>query len=88
MFVYYIQFFLQRKKFLSFLGASVPSLIFLLALILCVYATVLCWGMRSGVHNTRVCWLLVPMQDWYVNTFLPQKRERAMLLLATWHATY
>ena len=43
-----------KKKVFVFLGASVPSLISLLAVILCVHAVVLCLGVRPGVHNTRL----------------------------------
>ena len=63
MFVYYINFSYKEKSYCFFLGASVPSLIFLLAVILRVHAMVLYWGVRSGVHNTHVCLLPVPMQD-------------------------
>ena len=75
MFVYYINkpasclfiifnFSCKEKRFCFFGGASVPSLIFLLALILCMHAVVLCWGMRSGVtprvwisHTLLSVWL-------------------------------
>ena len=74
MFVYYIQFFLQRN-FFFFGGASVPSLIFLLALILCVHAVVLCWGMRSGVPNTRL--LAASADVRLVRKYFSSTKERA-----------
>ena len=67
---------MQRKKVLFFWGASVPSLIFLLALILCVNAVVLCWGMISGVHNTRL--LAASADVRLVRKYFSSMKERAL----------
>ena len=53
MFVYYINFSYKEKRYCFLGGTSVPSLIFLLVVILRVHATVLCWEVkiRSAQHT-------------------------------------
>ena len=54
MFVYYINFSCKEKSFFFFFRCFSTIIISLLAVILCVHAVVLCLGVRSGVHNTRL----------------------------------
>ena len=45
-----------------------------------MHAVVLCWGMRSGVHNTRL--LAASADVRLVRKYVSSMKERPMLLLA------
>ena len=53
MFVCYINFSCKEKIFFFWVLHTIMNFLVSSHLV-CVHATVLCWGVRSGVHNTRL----------------------------------